>query len=141
MDAPNPHGSGAWVTITRLRWQGVDDERNPNNEFVELTLDGRFAPESVALDKYRLTNNAGDTFYFPAGFHLSRVRPKVRIYTGRGTNTPAVLYWGKPRGVWRNRPATDCAILHFPNGNRYTFHYGKENTCPDPPAQVSLRGS
>lgn len=133
VDKPNPHGSTSWVTITRLRWQGVEDRANPNNEFVEVTLDARFAPARVAMEKYTLTNNAGDLFRFPPGFALTHESPTVRIYTGEGTGSASALYWGKRHGIWSNRPAADCAVLTFPAGNRYTFHYGEVKTCPDPP--------
>jgi hypothetical protein len=134
VDTPNPHGSSAAVTITRLRWQGVDDQRNPNNEFVEVTLDPHFAPARVAMQPYSISNNAGDVFRFPAGFALTRDQPTVRIYTGEGTASPGVLYWGRRQGVWRNRPAADCAVLNGPNNLRYTFWYGQVKTCPISPA-------
>jgi hypothetical protein len=130
VDPPNPNGSSSWVTITRVRWQGVDDAHHPNNEFVDLTLDTRYAPERVPMDRYVLTNVAGDVFNFPAGFALTRESPTVRIYSGQGTDSPTTLHWGQAEGIWRNLPATDCAVLTFPNGNRYTFFYGEENICP-----------
>ena len=129
-DKPNPHGTQAWVTITRLRWQGVDDEHHPNNEFIELTLDPAFAPERVDMQAYSVTDNRGQVFQFPPGFALTHARPTVRIYSGPGTNSDTELHWGLPRGVWRNRPATDCAVLRLPNGNLYTFTYGRQPSCP-----------
>src|SRR5262249_3743459 len=40
--APNPSGSMARVTLTAWHWMGVNDAQNPNNEFVEVTLDPRY---------------------------------------------------------------------------------------------------
>lgn len=130
IDTPNPHGSNSWVTITRVRWQGVDDQHHPNNELVELTLDPRFAPATVEMARYSLATSAGEVFHFPAGFTLTHERPVVRIHTGPGTDSASDLYWGKSEGIWRNRPASDCAILTFPNGSHYTFWMGMVNTCP-----------
>jgi murein DD-endopeptidase MepM/ murein hydrolase activator NlpD len=129
-DKPNPRGSGSWVTITRLRWQGVDDEHHPNNELVEVTLDAAVAPERVEMAGFTITDRQGDVFHFPPGFVLTHEHPTVRVYTGSGTNTADTLYWGLPKGIWRNRPASDCAVLNFPNGKRYTFTYGKQPDCP-----------
>ena len=129
-DRPNPHGSTSWLTITRVRWQGVDDQRNPNNEFVEITLDPAHAPARVELRGYTLTDNRGHDYQFPADFALTHDRPTVRVYTGPGTNTADTLYWGLPSGIWRNRPASDCPVLRFPTGKRYTFRYGKQPDCP-----------
>jgi len=123
--APNPLGSHLPVGITRLRWQGIDDRRNPNNEVVEVTLDPRYAPPAFSMKGITIRNDAGDVFRFPADFTLTRDRPTVRIFSGPGTATDRALYWGHPHGVWSNRPATDCAVLTYPNGVTYTMHYGR----------------
>jgi hypothetical protein len=135
-DRPNPHGSTYWVTITRLRWQGVDDQRHPNNEFVELTLDPAFAPSPVDMRGYVLSSGRGEEYRFPTGFTLTHERPTVRVYTGPGSDAAGELHWGLPHGIWSNRPASDCAVLRMPNGGRYTFTYGRLASCPGPQAMT-----
>jgi murein DD-endopeptidase MepM/ murein hydrolase activator NlpD len=112
---PNPFaGNRAPVAITRFRWMGWRDDQHPNNEVVELTLDGRFAPSGeVDLGGYALRNDRGDAFTFPAGFSIREGAP-VRVYTGAGTATATTLYWDRDAGVWSN--GGDCARLVWPDG-------------------------
>jgi Peptidase family M23/Lamin Tail Domain len=114
---PNPSGSTAPVTLTAWRWLGGDDAHNPNNEFVEITLDARFAGTSTRdLTGFTLWNNRGDVFSFPSGFHIQAGKP-VLVYTGPGASTDAVLFWGRGAGVWDN--LRECARLVYPSGGAY----------------------
>ena len=129
--APNPTGSTAPVTITAVRWMGWKDEQNPNNEFVELTLDLRFVPSGTFdLTGFLLRNNEGESFSFPSGFQIHQDLP-VRIFTGSGTNTAIELYWGLSQGVWDNFFG-DCAQLLYPGGGRYGM--GFSSSCVKPGA-------
>jgi murein DD-endopeptidase MepM/ murein hydrolase activator NlpD len=115
--APNPSGSSAPVTLTVFRWMGVRDSQYPNNEFVEVTLDPRFAPTGSAdLTGFSLRNNNGDTFNFPSGLILRSDQP-IRVFTGAGTNTSTTLFWGRSSGVWNN--VSDCVRLVSPTGGQY----------------------
>ena len=117
--APNPLGSSAKVAITAWRWMGVNDAQNPNNEFVEITLDPRFVTTpTFDMTGFVLRNNRGDAFTFPAGFQME-VGRSVRVYTGPGVNTDTQLFWGLGAGVWDN--TNDCARLVYPTGGSYTF--------------------
>jgi len=61
------------MVITALSWMGWRDAENANNEFVELTLDYRVWPRpTFDLTGFSLRNNAGEAFWFPAGFAVSR---------------------------------------------------------------------
>ena len=99
---------------------------NPNNEFVMLELDPRFASEGVHdLTGFRIRNLAGDSFQFPDGYVI-RQDQAVKIFTGSGTNTETELYWDLSHGVWNNMG--DCAQLSGPDGRRmYHLYYGP--TC------------
>jgi murein DD-endopeptidase MepM/ murein hydrolase activator NlpD len=120
--APNPNSTDrAPVAVTSVRWVGVRDGSNPNNEFVELTADSRYSGASVDLTGFALRNNGGDTFRFPSGFRL-RAGGSVRVYSGRGTDSESALYWGRTAGVWNNRG--DCARLVYPNGAQYRLNSG-----------------
>ena len=82
-------------------------QENPNNQFVQLEVDPRFATSgSVNLSGYTLRNNKGTVFQFPSGFVLQRDKP-VRIFAGKGTDTQTQLYWGLAQGVWDS--LGDCA--------------------------------
>lgn len=112
---PNPGPSQNPVAITALRWMGWRDTQNPNNEFVELMLDERFAPEpTFDLSGFTLKNNAGDAFHFPDGFHISQGHP-IRVYAGPGEDIATELYWGLSGRAWD--AMGDCAHLVRPNGN------------------------
>jgi murein DD-endopeptidase MepM/ murein hydrolase activator NlpD len=98
---PNP-GDNVFVAITAVRFQGVRDDQNPNNEYVEITRDNRFAPATLDLTGFTIKNKAGDTFTFPAGFTLTTDRTVVKVFSGSGTNTSTELYWGQGAGKWNN---------------------------------------
>ena len=126
--APRDNAS---VAITAIRWMGYRDDQNPNNEYVQLELDPRFASSGVSdLTGFRLQNNRGESFQFPDGFAIQQNRP-VRIFTGSGKNTATELYWKLSHGVWDNRG--DCAHLMLINGRlmdpllMYRLRYGP--TC------------
>jgi uncharacterized repeat protein (TIGR01451 family) len=117
--APNAGGGTAPVTVTALRHMGWRDDDNPNNEFVELTLDRRFATSGTFdLTGFRLLNNNGDAFNFPGGFILRDGSP-VKVYSGSGVNTNTELYWGQGQGMWDNMG--DCARRFNPSGAIYSL--------------------
>lgn len=125
----------AALVIGRIAYMGVDDARNPNNEYLEVALDTRVA-SSASLDGYRIRGDkSGLNFVIPSGITLNATRPSVRFYTGSGTNTATAFYIGRPSGVWSN-VQDDCARLVSPNGGQYRWNLG--NGCPLPgPAIVA----
>lgn len=105
--------------LTAWSWMGKDDAHNPNNEFVGITLDPRFAATSSCdLSGFTLRNNRGDVFSFPAGFRIQVGQP-VLVYTGPGVSTDTVLFWGLGAGVWDN--ARECARLVYAGGGAYSL--------------------
>ena len=115
---PGPEDQAA-VAITEFRWTGVRDNENPNNEFVKLELDPRYAPSGTFdLTGFTLTNSGGDSFQFPDGFTITQDQP-VRVFTGSGINSETQLYWGLSSGVWDNMG--DCVFLVAPVG--WTMYY------------------
>lgn len=105
-ELPLPAVGGSFFQLTRIRFQGVRDDLNPNNEYVEVTRDERVAPATVDLAGATIRNRAGLVFTFPAGTTLSAANPSIRVYTGSGTATAATLYWGQAAGVIGN--LTEC---------------------------------
>jgi murein DD-endopeptidase MepM/ murein hydrolase activator NlpD len=129
--APNcgtpPTCGNAAVTITQATHMGVRDDLNPNNEFVELTLDTRFNSGNTTrvLTGYRLENRAGETYPLPAGFVIREGQP-VRVYSGHGVNGERVLFWGRNTEAWNN--FLECVQLVTPGGGRYRIGIG--GGCP-----------
>jgi murein DD-endopeptidase MepM/ murein hydrolase activator NlpD len=106
-------GGNAPAPITYVRWLATHDDQNPNNEFVELTLDPHFAPSGTFdLSRYTMRDNQGDTFTFPDGFRIQQ-GATVRVYVGTGQNTATELYWGRSSGAFN--PMGDCVRLQAPN--------------------------
>ena len=129
--APNPSGSSAPVALTALRWMGWKDDDHPNNEFVEFTLDTRFAPSgAMNMTGFILRNNRQKEFKFPYGFQI-HVGSPVRVYTGPGVNTQTELYWGLSHGVWDDMG--DCAHLAYPGDGEYRLGSGVGCTYVPPP--------
>jgi Peptidase family M23 len=118
--------TSAWLTITRVRWMGVHDELDPNNEFVEISRAAAFAPATVSLDGYSLANHAGVTVGLPA-FTITETAPTVRVHMGVGANAGRDLYLNRTAPMWNN--LGDCARLIFPNGNAWSQRFGG-GTCP-----------
>jgi len=124
--APNPDPDDtARVAITENRWMGNLDDANPNNEYVELTLDPRYAVSgSVDLTSFTIKTNGGLTYQFPAGFTITNGKP-VRVWSGGGTDNSTNLYWGRTSSVWSNNG--DCAYLVKPDGYyMYRLYYGPQ---------------
>lgn len=118
------------IGITKVRWMGVDDAHNPDNEYVDVTIDPRYVPSGTfSLTGWTLRNNVGATYSFPAGFTLTSSSPTVRVFTGIGQNTATQLYWGRTSGIWDNNG--DCAHLENLSINyRYVAGFNNGNGCP-----------
>ncbi len=101
-----PTTPGPFFQLTKVRFQGLRDADNPNNEFVEVTWDGRIAPASVDLSGATIRNAGGVVFTFPSGTTLSAANPSIRVFTGSGTSTPSTLFIGQATGIYGN--LTDC---------------------------------
>ena len=117
------------LVIGKVVYQGVRDDQNPNNEYLEVALDSR-AAASASLNGYRLVGDkAGLNFSFPAGLTLNAQRPTIRVYSGTGTNTATEIYLGRSTPVWSNFQ-DDCARLISGSGGQYRWNLG--NGCPLP---------
>jgi murein DD-endopeptidase MepM/ murein hydrolase activator NlpD len=119
------HNNGGAIAMTNVRWMGEDDASHPNNEYVELTYDPRFASGPVYLNEYALSNLEGDRVDLPT-VTLTSAHPVVRVYSGRGTNTDTSIYLGRDQPLWSD--TGDCAMLHGPNGY-YFYDYFYLSGC------------
>jgi len=122
-DLPNPGtGDSAPVAITKFRLMGVNDNLLPNNEFLQLELDSRFASTNYSIAGFQIKNNSNQSFTIPEGTKLLTGTP-IKFYTGSGTNTQTEIYMGKTTEFWSNNG--DCARLVRPSGSTmYTYRYG-----------------
>lgn len=113
----NPGGVAPFapLVLTRVVFQGVNDAENPNNEYVELTLDTRLA-SSLSLDGYgiRPQDQPGLDYRFPAGRTLTAAQPTIRVYTGPGANSASAVYMGRSSGIWSNNALRVCARVLYP---------------------------
>lgn len=117
---PNPRETDrAPLAITRVRYMGVRDSANPNNEFVEITADPRYASAPLSLGGFSLRNKVGESFSFPS-LYLNPGET-LRVYSGSGTGGERVLYWGRSAPAWDNWG--DCVQLVYPSGGRYLVGY------------------
>ena len=115
------------VTITQLVIEGVRDDVNPNNEYVEVSLNPLLS--SASLDGYQLRGDeSGVSYSFPPGMTVTSAQPTVRIYTGIGTNSATTLYMARPAGIWSNLLSGDCMRLVAPSGAQFQINLG--NGCP-----------
>jgi murein DD-endopeptidase MepM/ murein hydrolase activator NlpD len=130
------------VGIAVIRYMGADDGRAPNNEYIELVSDERFAGRVHPLAGYRLRNNAGATFTFPANATITAGQ-NVRVYSGVGTNTATAFFWGRTEPAWGNRG--DCVRLVDPTDGTWSWWYGNSGGCPalarGEPSRVLRSGS
>ena len=130
---PNPFGGSSPVALTVFRWMGPRDSESPNNEMLQLELDPRYAPSGeYDLTGFSIHNIRGDSFLFPDDFLIGQDQP-VWLFTGSGTSTDTVLYWGRSEGVWDN--TRDCAFLAWPDGSTM-YHLRTSDTCDALPAQT-----
>ncbi len=108
-------GRGQWtpsespMRITALQYDGPGSDRiAPNGEWVELTNTGDTA---VDLDGYVLRDAGLYLYVFPP--MLVAPGATIRLYSGRGADTDAALYWGLAgEAVWNNDG--DTAYLYDP---------------------------
>ena len=122
----NSVGAFAPAFLTSVAFEGVHDDTQPNNEYVDLTLDSRFAA-SAPLDGYSLRfAKAGISFAIPTGITLTAQNPTLRVYVGSGTNAGYLIYMGRPSGILSNLQ-DDCVRVAYPGGTEARFNMG---ACP-----------
>lgn len=133
-----PNAAGLPVMLSQLSSEGVRDDVNPNNEYVELALNPAFA--SAPLNGYQIRGDkSAVTFAFPPGMTLTTAQPKIRVYTGAGTNSATALYMGRPSGIWTNTLSDDCLRIVSPAGAQLQVNLG--NGCPSTSTSASMSAS
>lgn len=122
-------GCRAPVAITKVRWMGANDQRNPNNEFVEFSLDPRFGARKRDLTGFRLKNNQGKVVRLRPAAQTSAKKP-LRVFSGSGRNTNTKLFLNQKKGIWDDNG--DCVRLLDETGRlMYYFILGNAQ-CPFP---------
>jgi murein DD-endopeptidase MepM/ murein hydrolase activator NlpD len=98
----NANGGTAFFGLSTLQAMGVRDATTPNNEFLEVSRDARFAPATLSIAGSMIRTRAGIVFTFPAGATLSEAVPTIRVYSGAGINTASVFYMGRGTEAYDN---------------------------------------
>jgi uncharacterized repeat protein (TIGR01451 family) len=130
------------LMVSQVRYMGVADESNPNNEFIEIETNPALLQSSFPepgqsyfdLSGWKLRNNRGHVYAFPFGTLIYNDRP-LRIYAGSGTNTRTTYYWGNPYGILADTGG--CVWLVTPSGADYYglgWAIGMPVDCAAPPA-------
>ncbi|MBL8961136.1 MAG: Ig-like domain-containing protein [Gemmatimonadetes bacterium] len=98
----NANGGSTFFGLSLVQAMGVKDDQNPNNEYIEVSRDPRFAPASVALAGATIRTKAGTLFTFPANATLTAADPTIRVYSGSGTSTATTIYLGRTTPAYNN---------------------------------------
>ncbi|MER7794926.1 lamin tail domain-containing protein [Streptomyces sp. NPDC097640] len=90
---------------------GSDNRSNSslNGEYVQIK---NSTSSAVQLKGYTLRDNTGYTYTFPS-YKISAGKT-VKVHTGKGTQSPGHVYWGRGSYVWNNDK--DTATLRKPSG-------------------------
>jgi len=102
----SPFAQHPRAAITAFRFWGVDDAHHPNNEYIDIRADP--ATPTLDVSGWSVSTLGGARFDFPAGATLQSAT-STRLYSGSGTGSATVLYWGQPSGVLGN--TSDCVTL------------------------------
>ncbi|MEU1663524.1 lamin tail domain-containing protein [Streptomyces sparsogenes] len=90
---------------------GSDTRSNSslNAEYVQIK---NSTSSAVQLKGYTLRDNTGYTYTFPS-YKISAGKT-VKVHTGKGTQSPGHVYWGRGSYVWNNDK--DTATLRTASG-------------------------
>jgi len=136
---PTTCGSAATALTMKVKWDAIgQDNRNVAGEWVRVTntdpvttvsLDGWWLRDSHLRPRYRFPRSA----VLPPGGSL-------RVFVGRGSNTPDSFYWGLREAVFENvvggrRAIGDGAYLFDRRGDLHAhIQYPCQLSCRDPAA-------
>jgi hypothetical protein len=98
----NAGGGTAFFGLSLVQAMGVKDHAAPNNEYIEVARDPRFAPATLSLAGVFIRTRAGTVFTFPSTATLSAANPKIRVYAGAGTSTESTLYMNRSSPAFDN---------------------------------------
>jgi murein DD-endopeptidase MepM/ murein hydrolase activator NlpD len=120
---PSQYEAFGDLRITNLRGMAWQDDRHPNNEFVQLSV-RRGGPRKVSLDGWRIRSVRSNLSYrFDSGVVVRRGQP-LRLYTGVGEDSEDTVFWGRAQGVYVDEG--DCIELIDPRGDvMHLQHQGR----------------
>jgi len=95
------------VKITAVQFEAPGTEKgNLNGEWIEIEGYG------ADMSGWKLHDKGKKHIYtFPKGFEI---HGKIKVFTGKGKDTSAQLFWDNPRPVWNDED--DTATLVGPKG-------------------------
>ena len=104
------------ITATQFDAPG-DDRKNLNGEWVQITNGGK---GTVDMSSWILDSSGERVYTFP-GFSLAS-GASVKVFTGKGTDSPSELYMGLGSPVWNNKG--DVATLKDAGGHMVSQRSG-----------------
>lgn len=106
---PNPCSAcSSNITITAVRWMGPNDAAEPNNDYIELTLDKRYGPKVRDIGGFRIRTGFTKDYKLPRKLSIRTGRP-IRVYSGSGRNTKREVYLKQKEGILND--FGDCLLL------------------------------
>ncbi len=112
IDPVSASGPCVRFTTSQFNARGTDD-RNLNGEWVRVI---NKCSASISLSGWSIQDREHNTYRFPSTARIAALGDLI-IHTGKGTNGPRHLYWGRARAVWTNS-ATERAYLFDASGGR-----------------------
>lgn len=103
------------VVMTLVRYMGIDDAHNLNNEYIDLAANPSFG--DADLSGLSVRNATGNSFTFPSGERLA-VGTSLRVFTGAGANTPTELHMGRTQPMMND----DIDCLELVRGDTVLFN-------------------
>ena len=102
--------------ITKFHFNAEgDDNYNLNDEYVKLNNRCNY---QIDMTNWTIKDSASHLYYFPQ--FIIGSSESFTLYTGIGTNTNFILYWGRMEGydtaIWNNQVG-DTLILKDSHGN------------------------
>lgn len=108
---PHIQTSAAAISISATQFDAPgDDRQNLNGEWIQITNSGQ---NSAGMTGWMIFDDSGRQIYEFPSFALNP-GSSVKVFTGKGSNSPAELYMERGSPIWNNNG--DTAILKDASG-------------------------
>ena len=99
---PSEPPSSSCTTVTEFHYDAEgNDNYNLNDEYVTLK---NTCASFLNMTMWKVSDERGYVYTFPTFILDSQA--SVTLYTGSGTDTATVLYWGRTSAIWNNNGDT-----------------------------------
>lgn len=94
---PEPSSGSMAMDVIQYTGDGNDNE-HPNNEWVQFKNEGG---QAVSLSGWTVEDDS-DRWSYTFGSVTVEPGDRIRLYTGKGSDTDSEVYWGYERAVWND---------------------------------------